>query len=439
MPSRDGEVRQIKAQANESRQALAARQLEAMRAGLRFTEADLQSVRQQELARQQRLDKSSAAAQARAEQLARELSAKTRTLQSLRSAQPAATADQLAVAESEVRALAAAAETARLEGEVLRASGTLSATMVEAWRERYDALHSPSAERRIAASATLRVMRRGASIWTTFANAELTAVRAEQAARVQAAEQTGGNPEVLRHEAAWSESLNQRTLLIQQLVDEVERDQRTIGRWREEIGADREQRSWQDRLAAVWAEAAAIARTVWAFELFAIEDTVELQGQKVTTTRGVTVGKSIGALLIFLAGYWLASRLTHRMERTLIARFAVDAPQARTVRRWVMTAVGLMLLVMTLNLAQIPLTVFAFLGGALAIGVGFGMQTIIKNLISGLILLMERQVRVGDSVEVDGFSGTVTEVNLRSSTIRGFDGIDAIVPNSALLEGRVIN
>jgi len=98
-----------------------------------------------------------------------------------------------------------------------------------------------------------------------------------------------------------------------------------------------------------------------------------------------------------------------------------------------------MLLVITLNLARIPLTVFAFLGGALAIGVGFGTQTIIRNFISGLIVLMERQIRVGDTIEVDGISGTVTEVNLRSSTVLGSDGVEAIIPNSSLLEHRVTN
>jgi small-conductance mechanosensitive channel len=144
-------------------------------------------------------------------------------------------------------------------------------------------------------------------------------------------------------------------------------------------------------------------------------------------------------LLLFVVGYLIAASLARYVERTLARRFSVGPAQARTVRRWALTLVAFMLVVVTLNLAQIPLTVFAFLGGALAIGVGFGTQTIIKNFISGLIVLMERQVRVGDVIDVDGMTGRVAEVNLRSSTIKGFDGIDAIVPNSQLLEGRVSN
>ena len=100
---------------------------------------------------------------------------------------------------------------------------------------------------------------------------------------------------------------------------------------------------------------------------------------------------------------------------------------------------ALLLALLTLNLAHIPFTVFAFLGGALAIGVGFGTQTIIKNFISGMLVLMERQVQVGDIVEVDNITGTVTEVNLRSSTVRGFDGVETMVPNSALIENKVTN
>jgi len=111
----------------------------------------------------------------------------------------------------------------------------------------------------------------------------------------------------------------------------------------------------------------------------------------------------------------------------------------RTTKRWILAFSAVLLAVLTLNLAHIPFTVFAFLGGALAIGVGFGMQTIIKNFISGMLVLMERQVQVGDIVEVENITGTVMEVNLRSSTVRGFDGVETIVPNSALIEQKVTN
>jgi potassium efflux system protein len=85
------------------------------------------------------------------------------------------------------------------------------------------------------------------------------------------------------------------------------------------------------------------------------------------------------------------------------------------------------------------MAVFAFAGGALAMGVGFGMQTLIKNLISGVIVLLERHVRVGDVIEVEGITGKVTAVDIRSSTIRGPDGIESMIPNASVLEGKVTN
>ena len=90
-------------------------------------------------------------------------------------------------------------------------------------------------------------------------------------------------------------------------------------------------------------------------------------------------------------------------------------------------------------LARIPLSVFAFLGGALAIGVGFGTQTLIKNFICGILILIERKVQVGDIVDVDGVVGKVTSVDTRASTVLGFDGVETVIPNATFLEQKVTN
>jgi len=128
-----------------------------------------------------------------------------------------------------------------------------------------------------------------------------------------------------------------------------------------------------------------------------------------------------------------------RSERLMVRRFGVNAQKAKMIRRWANAFAIMVILVITLNLARIPLTVFAFAGGALAIGVGFGMQTLIKNLISGVIVLLERHVRVGDIIEVDGVTGMVTAVDIRSSTLRVGDGMESMIPNASLLEQKVTN
>jgi small-conductance mechanosensitive channel len=187
-----------------------------------------------------------------------------------------------------------------------------------------------------------------------------------------------------------------------------------------------------------WSAFKSAVGRVWNFELFSVEDSVVVDGQHVTVARGVTVGKSIGAVLIFLGGLWAVGSLLRVLERRLVAR-GFNAPWVRTFKRWVMVLAALVLLLLTLNAARIPLTVFAFLGGALAIGVGFGTQTIIRNFISGMIVLAERRVRIGDTIEVDGITGTVASVDFRSTTVKGFDGVETIVPNSVLLENKVTN
>jgi small-conductance mechanosensitive channel len=182
-----------------------------------------------------------------------------------------------------------------------------------------------------------------------------------------------------------------------------------------------------------------LAKNIWNYELLTIEDKVEVGGQTLTTSRGITVGKSIGAIVLFLVALRLMFFLSTRMQRLMVRRFAVQEDKAKMMRRWV-NAFGIAIVLMiALSMARIPLTVFAFAGGALAIGIGFGMQTLIKNLISGVIVLVERRVRVGDVIEVEGFTGLVTAVDIRSSMLRGPDGLESMIPNALLLEQKVTN
>ena len=222
---------------------------------------------------------------------------------------------------------------------------------------------------------------------------------------------------------------------VQTTIDDADR---TLKRWIADGGASESERDWRTRAIDAWLALKDGARTVWNFELFAVEDSIVVDGQQVTTSRGVTVGKSVGALLLFLVGYWVVGRLARQIERWLV-RQGLNRERVRTMRRWTVALLSFALVLLTLNLARIPLSVFAFLGGALAIGVGFGTQTIIKNFISGMILLVERRVQIGDTIEIDGVSGVVTAVDLRSSTVRSGDGQDTLVPNSVLLEHKVTN
>ena len=177
----------------------------------------------------------------------------------------------------------------------------------------------------------------------------------------------------------------------------------------------------------------------WHVELFAAEDTIEVDGKNITGRRSVTVGKVVTALAILIVGYWVAGIMARFAERQAIARLQIDPNVANIIRQWALACFFLLLVIVTLMSVKIPITAFAFLGGALAIGVGFGTQNLLKNVISGLLLLMERPLRVGDVIEVDGIRGMVTTIGLRSSTIRDINGVETLIPNSNLLEKNLTN
>ena len=232
--------------------------------------------------------------------------------------------------------------------------------------------------------------------------------------------------------------LQKRNLMFDRVEAFVANFERQIGRWERDLGGGGAS-SLGERLTAGWRAATRWLSVLWHYELFSVEDSVEVDGSRVPVSYGVTVDKSVGALLLFVLGYWALARLSRVAQRVLVTRFGIEAQLAQVIRRWLVILFTLGLVVFVLNLARIPLTVFAFLGGALAIGVGFGTQTIIKNLISGIIILFERKIRVGDIVNIGETTGNVVAVDLRATTISGFDGVEALVPNSTFLENTVTN
>jgi small-conductance mechanosensitive channel len=122
-----------------------------------------------------------------------------------------------------------------------------------------------------------------------------------------------------------------------------------------------------------------------------------------------------------------------------LQRKNVDPNVALIIQRVFFYSVLVVLFITALGMLRIPVTALAFISGALAIGVGFGAQAVINNLISGWILMSERPVRIGDFVEIDDNRGTVESIGNRSTRIRRIDGVHLLVPNSQMLERVVVN
>ncbi len=165
----------------------------------------------------------------------------------------------------------------------------------------------------------------------------------------------------------------------------------------------------------------------WNYGLFTLPGGAELKVSQLVLTLAVVVG---GLLL----GHWLQKLL----GRALGAR-KVNPNAVLTIQRLVFYFILVLVFVTALAMLHIPITALAFISGAVAIGVGFGAQNVINNLISGWILMSERPVRIGDFIEIDDHKGVVESIGNRSTQIRRVDGVHMLVPNSHMLERMVVN
>jgi small-conductance mechanosensitive channel len=308
------------------------------------------------------------------------------------------------------------------------------------WRGRQDALAARADKgqaRAMAATLARSIEQVQARLRSASEHGEL--LRAELTAQQSLVRGLGADDPTSAGEQRVLDALQAQLGVQEHLRDLLGRGSVLLSRSRADLGLSDRPDSAGGWLAQAYAVVGGWLGNAWNFELFSATETIQIDGRAVTIDHGVTVGKSVGVLVMLGVGYWAAGRLS-RLLVALMARRTLLSPQlARVLGRWINSILLLVVVLLVLKLARIPLTAFAFLGGALAIGVGFGAQNVIKNLISGVIILFERKIRVGDIVSIGGTVGTVLSVDFRATTVRGFDGIDAIVPNSALLENQISN
>ena len=153
-----------------------------------------------------------------------------------------------------------------------------------------------------------------------------------------------------------------------------------------------------------------------------------------------TVGGVAAALLALFAA-WLASRLLRRgLDRYGERNGTVNQAALYTVARLVHYVLLVIGALVALELIGIPVGKFALFASALGVGLGFGLQALFSNFVSGLVLLFDKSLKVGDFVELDAsLRGTVRAINIRATRISTNDNIDILVPNSEFVNGRVVN
>ena len=153
----------------------------------------------------------------------------------------------------------------------------------------------------------------------------------------------------------------------------------------------------------------------------------------------ITVQKIVTAILLVAIGISIAKRIAQGLSQRMLPKFGVSPRAGAALEASVFYGLSAVVSLIALEIVHVPLTVLTLFGGALAIGVGFGSQALVNNFISGLILLIERPIGVGDIVEIDGQQGRVLHIGTRSTRIITGNNICLIVPNSFFLDRKVVN
>jgi len=153
----------------------------------------------------------------------------------------------------------------------------------------------------------------------------------------------------------------------------------------------------------------------------------------------VTLGGILGFFVILLVGYAISSSVRFLFREELLSRFHLSRGLPELFSSMLHYLLLLLVFFFAVNTGGVELNKFTVLTGALGVGVGFGLQNIVNNFISGLILQFERPIHIGDVLDVDGTTGTVTRIGIRSSTVKTFQGAEVIIPNGNFISGKVIN
>jgi len=174
---------------------------------------------------------------------------------------------------------------------------------------------------------------------------------------------------------------------------------------------------------------APLMKSVWRYSSMPL---FEISGNK------ISILSLLLALLVFFLSATL-SRMAERFMKRILSDKEIDAGvkgSIVTITRYLVLTIGILI---TLDTVGISLSSLAALGAVLMVGIGFGLQNIAQNFISGLIILLERPIKEGDLVEVKGISGKVVRIGARSTLIHTRDDVAIIVPNSQFISEQVVN
>ncbi len=222
-------------------------------------------------------------------------------------------------------------------------------------------------------------------------------------------------------------ALDEREATVARMLDRIGRMKTLLRNVLEDVRTRRSALSPAERAAAAWSWVRENAGGVLDRELTTIGE------------ESISPRKLLYALAILIAGVVISRLLLRYLRHYAAKRLKLGTNVVYVIESLTRYALYLLVFYTVLRFLNISPTAFAFLGGAVAIGVGFGAQNLISNFLSGLIIMGEQPIRLDDIVEVGGLTGRVTRMGARASVLRTFSGIEVLVPNSKFLENNVVN
>ncbi|MCJ8145168.1 DUF3772 domain-containing protein [Ancylobacter sp. A5.8] len=153
----------------------------------------------------------------------------------------------------------------------------------------------------------------------------------------------------------------------------------------------------------------------------------------------ITIGSVLSAMLFLAAGILVARALQRWVAVAILPRTNFDTGLQNSISTIIGYVASIAVIAMAMSQIGINLENIALVAGALSVGIGFGLQSIVSNFVSGLILLAERPIRVGDTISVKGEEGYVRRISVRATEIETFDRAAVVIPNSDLITGMVKN
>lgn len=157
-------------------------------------------------------------------------------------------------------------------------------------------------------------------------------------------------------------------------------------------------------------------------------------GKTQVSLRTILEGLASAGLVLIVA-LWISATI----EKRVLAEAVQDLSMRKVASNAMRAFLLLIGLLFALSAVGVDLTVLSVLGGALGVGLGFGLQKLAANYVSGFVILLERSIRIGDNVRVDNFEGRITDIKTRYTLIRAGNGREAIVPNESIITSRVEN